>query len=85
MVFMTEPLPKWIQTRYAVLWNKFKNKEFNHKQACSLLKLEKEVISVLLSDLKKAGWLEVSLNSEDGRKRIYRLKNPEEALKEMIK
>ena len=28
---MTNPLPKWIQKRYAILWKRFKDKEFKDK------------------------------------------------------
>ena len=79
---MTEPLPKWIQKRYALLWNKFKDKEFTLEQAEKVLK-NKKGINVFFSDLRKAGWLDVSLDKEDTRKRAYRLKNPELAIKEM--
>ena len=81
---MTKPLPKWIQKRYAILWNKFKDKEFTHEQAEKVLK-DISGINVFFSDLRKAGWLEVSLSPKDTRKRIYKLKNPEKALKEMVK
>ena len=81
---MTKPIPKWIQTRYAFIWNKFKNKSFNYEQVCNILKDDKETISVFLSELRKAGWLEVTLNPEDARKRVYKLKTLEKALKEMV-
>ena len=81
---MTQPLPKWIQKRYAVLWKKFKYKEFTFDKVEKVLK-DKAGINVFLSDLRKAGWLEVSLNSDDTRKRIYKLKSPESGFKEMEK
>ena len=81
---MTEPLPKWIQKRYAILWNKFKNNKFKFEQAKKVLKDEKG-INVFFSDLRKAGWLKVDLSSKDTRKRNYKLKSPGEAFKEMIK
>lgn len=83
---MTQPLPRWIMKRYSILWNKFKNKEFTHKQAIEVLKEKDErVVSLFLSDLKKYGWLEVRLDPEDSRIRLYKLKNPEEATKEIGK
>ena len=81
---MTQPLPKWIQTRYALLWNKFKDKEFTLEQAEKILK-NKKGINVFFSDLRKAGWINISLDENDTRKRVYKLKNPEEAVKEMVK
>jgi len=80
---MTQPLPKWIQTRYAVLWNKFKDKEFTFEQASKALD-DNKGINVFFSDLRKAGWITVSLDSKDTRKRLYKLKDPESALKEMV-
>lgn len=82
---MTVPLPKWIQIRYAILWNRFKDSEFTFEDAEKVLRNYKKGINVFFSDLRKAGWLEVSLDDEDSRKRIYRLKKPEEAIKELQK
>ena len=85
-ITMAEPLPRWIMKRYSILWNKFKNKEFTHKQATEALKEKDErIVSLFLSDLKKYGWLEVRLDPNDSRIRLYKLKSPEEAVKEMIK
>ena len=82
---MTEVIPKWEMRAYAKLWNKFGNKTFYHDDVCKLLDQKKEVVSTLFYDLRKAGWLKVGLSSEDTRKRIYRLKAPEQAIKEIIK
>ena len=81
---MTEPLSKWVMKRYSKLWNTFKDKEFNYRQASRALNDDK-MMSVILSDLKKAGWLEIKLHPEDSRKRIYKLKNPEEAIKDITR
>jgi len=82
---MTQPLPKWIMRRYAILWEKFRDKEFNYEKAVSFLKENQERVSVMLSDLKKYGWLKVNLDPRDSRKRIYKLKPLEKAVKEMAK
>lgn len=82
---MTEVLPKWEMKAYSMLWNKYGKKEFYTDDVCKLLKQKKEVVSTLLYDLRKARWLEVGLSSEDTRKRVYRLKNPKEAIKEMVR
>jgi len=81
---MVKPLPKWIMQRYSLLWNKFKEDLFSHDQAIKILKDKEQVVSVFLSDLKKAGWLEVTLNPKDTRFRMYKLKEPNKAVKEMI-
>lgn len=75
------PLPKWIMKHYSKLWFKFKDKQFAHQQADNLLKITNT--SIVLSRLKKYGWLELTLDPEDSRKRLYKLKNPTEAVKEM--
>ena len=75
------PLPKWIMKHYSKLWSKFKDKKFSHTQAEELLKITNT--SIVLSRLKKYGWLKLSLNPEDSRKRLYELKDPAEAVKEM--
>jgi len=81
---MTKPLPKWLMERYSLLWKKFKEKEFDHNEAASVLNEKKErLVSVVLSDLKRHGWLTISLHPEDSRKRIYKLKNPESAIEEI--
>jgi len=41
------------------------------------------MLSIVLSELRQAGWLEMKLNPEDARKRLYKLKSPEQAVKEM--
>lgn len=82
---MTNLIPKWIMQRYSILWNEFRSKPFTHDHAVKLLKDNKQVVSVFLSDLKKAGWLEVSLDPNDTRIRLYKLKEPNQAIKEMVK
>ena len=81
---MTQPLAKWIMKRYAILWNKFKDSPFTFEDAEKALK-GISAINVFLSDLRKAGWLEVVLSSEDMRKRVYTLKSPEKAIMEFGK
>jgi len=81
---MTDPLPKWIMKKYSTLWRTFKEEEFNHEQASEALH-DIKMTSVILSDLKKAGWLDIKLHPGDSRKRIYTLKNPEDAVLELEK
>jgi len=62
--------------RYCKLWFNFGKKEFTHAQADQALAGDKTTLSVILSQIRKAGWLETRLDENDGRKRRYRLKNP---------
>jgi len=68
---------------YSKLWIKLKDKQFTHKQADDLLKITNT--SIVLSRLKKYGWLELSLDPEDSRKRLYKLKKPNIAVEEIGK
>ena len=61
-------------------------KEFDHNEAAKILNEKKErLVSVVLSELKKHGWLTVKLHQDDSRKRIYKLKKPEDAITEIEK
>jgi len=77
------PLPKWIMKHYSKLWSKFKDNQFTHQQAEELLKITNT--SIVLSRLKKYGWLELTLDPNDSRKRLYKLKDPVKAIKDMGK
>jgi hypothetical protein len=78
---MTKAIPIWILNSYAKLWIRFKEERFDFSKAEDVLK--KLPTSVILSFLKKRDWLQVSLNPNDSRKRLYTLKNPEQAITEM--
>ena len=58
---------------YAKLWNSFKTKKFTHEQAVKILNMKKEIVSIIISDLRKFGWLDVTLDKKDSRKRLYEL------------
>jgi len=81
---MAQHLPKWIMKRYSKLWTKFKNKEFTREDAEKILNGDTS-LAVFLSNLRKAGWLEMKLHPDDARKTIYKLKNPTDAILEEIK
>jgi DNA-binding MarR family transcriptional regulator len=81
---MVQHLPEWIMRRYSKLWSKFKEKEFTKDQAKKILPKDTS-LAVLLSELRKSGWLEMKMSKEDARKTIYKLKSPEKAINEEIK
>jgi type I restriction enzyme M protein len=74
-------LPKWLEERHSKLWKKFGNSSFRMEEAVELLSkdsgVEKKEVAVVLSELRKAGWVKVELDPEDARKRIYKLKSKE--------
>ena len=81
---MTSPMPKWIMRRYSVLWRAFAKRNFDFTQAVELLHEQNErLVSVVLSDLKKYGWMTITLDPNDSRKRIYTLKSPQQSIAEL--
>ena len=82
---MTNQIPKWVMERYSVLWKKYHNEEITYEQIDDTLKIDdKNTIGVFLNELRKAGWIEVTLSKEDLRKRIYVLREPQEVLQEIM-
>lgn len=81
---MTKPMPKWLTRRYAQLWKKLKDKKFHYKDAKEVLReKDDKTLSAVLSEIKRDGWLEVEINPEDTRKRVYRLKSSEKIMEEI--
>ena len=67
--------------RYAKLWKKFKSNPFSHKQAQLLLKEPKDTtLSLVVQELKKRGWIVITLDKKDSRIRMYKLISPEKAI-----
>lgn len=65
--------------RYLVLWKGFNNKQFTLKEAIELFSQSKilddnKIINLALSELRKAGWINIDFDSNDRRKRVYTLK-----------
>ena len=85
---MIKHLPEWIMKRYAKLWKKFKDQEFTKEKAMKVLNNDGSM-AVFLSELRKAGWVEIKMDEQDARKTIYKLKDPTKTflqnLKEMAK
>ncbi|MEM4245488.1 MAG: hypothetical protein QXR60_04780 [Candidatus Nanoarchaeia archaeon] len=70
--------------KYSILWRTFKKKDFAFEEARKILKEKNQaLVSIILSELRKNGWLTIKLHPEDSRKRIYTLKNPEEAVTDL--
>ncbi|MBI3587711.1 hypothetical protein HY095_00795 [Candidatus Micrarchaeota archaeon] len=85
---MVELLPKWVMKRFLTLHAKFGEKTFDFEQAVKVLKKEmnddKPIVSLVLSDLRKAGWMKINISQEDARKREYTLVAPTIVFKEYI-
>lgn len=82
-------VPKWLKSRYDLLWRDFQDKEFKTEDIERVLKKENlddmKGIAMMVSELKKAGWLIVELDPNDSRKRIYKFKNKDEILEAAFK
>jgi type I restriction enzyme M protein len=81
-------LPKWIEKRYRTLWDAFHNSEFRFEEAVRVfkekIKDDERQVNVVLSEMRKGGWLEVEFDPKDARKRIYKLKSREEIISETL-
>jgi len=81
---MTEPIPKWMQIKFSQLWSEFESKEFTMAECQEALQENKrEVVAVVLSRLKAKGWLKVTPEQSDNRKKLYSLARPDIILKQM--
>src|SRR3989338_1280316 len=81
-------LPQWLENKYSLLFDKLNASTFTMEQAESILRLSDvdkvKGVAVVLSELRKAGWLELQPDPEDARKSIYRLKSKEEIIKSVF-
>src|SRR3989344_2902055 len=86
---MTEStIPTWLENKYIMLWNSFKNKKFRKHDAERILGSNEAEsvtgVAVVLSELRKAGWLKVETDPEDARKSIYQMRSKENIIKNIF-
>jgi type I restriction enzyme M protein len=81
-------LPKWIERRYAILWDTFQNTSFRFEDAVRELKKNihdsEDQVNTVLSELRRGRMLRVELDPADARKRIYTLISKEHAISEKL-
>jgi hypothetical protein len=82
---MTKAIPKWVMQRYSALYREFKIKEFTRDEAKKVIskfkvKDDERLTNTFFSDLSKKGWVETEKDTEDARKKIFRLVSPERAI-----
>jgi hypothetical protein len=82
---INKPLQKWVLKRYYKLWAKFSSNSFNFKEAQALLGDREEILSIVLSELRRRGRLETSLDKKDALKRVYKLKSFDEYIDTTVK
>jgi hypothetical protein len=81
---MAQPLPKWLFIRYSKIWKEKNSTEFKYDEIRDLLREKDDrSLSVVLSELRKYGWLEATLDQSDSRKRVYKLRNPKDIVNEI--
>jgi len=81
-------LKKWLEKRYKILLESFQDSPFRFDEAVKLLgeknQDNEDQINVILSELRKGGWLQVEFDPEDNRKRVYKLNSPEKVISQML-
>lgn len=83
---MTVSIPNWVMIRYAVLYREFRcAKTFNREEAKKAfdkhkIKSDEKMTNTFFSELNKKGWVIVSKNKNDSRKKTFRLVSPEKAI-----
>ena len=81
-------LPKWLESRYSALWDAFVESSFRMDDAAKVLEEKKkdsrDQIGVILSELRKNGWLGVEFDPDDARKRLYTLKSREKIISKTL-
>ncbi len=83
---MIVSIPHWVQIRYSALYREFKcGKSFNREDAKKVfekhkIKSDDKLTNTFFSELKKKGWVKVTKNKEDTRKKIFKLISPEKAI-----
>ena len=81
-------LPKWLNTRYEILWREFNNRDFRFEEAKKLLEenfdSDADQTNVVLSELRKSGLLKVEFDPNDARKKVYTLKSRTQIISEKI-
>lgn len=85
---MLKLLSRWVMKRYLILWKKFEIKEFGFKEGASVLHKafndSSAITSLVFSNLRKAGWINVDLDPKDARKRVYSLNPYEDTFKKIV-
>ena len=79
-----QALPKWLMYAYAKIWQNYQEKECTFSILQNLFpEKNKQLLLVIINNLYKYGWILVSLNQVDRRKRIYQLKHPRLIIQEI--
>ena len=85
---MEKNVTNWLKKRHSVLWDELRDNEFEKEQAVEILTGEKikdgeKSVNMILSELRRAGLLEIKHNPVDARRSIYKLK-PVETIEDIL-
>lgn len=74
-------LPKWLAGRYAVLLKVIGDEQFDFDKAHKVIrkyfpKDDDRIVRLMLSQLRKAGWITAQFDEKDARMRVYKLNDP---------
>lgn len=82
---MLRYLPKWIMRRANILWGRFGSRKFTFAEAEKALGGDdSRMVAVVLSELKRSDWLDVTADARNARKKLYQFTHPE-TMKEVVK
>lgn len=77
-------IPEWLKKRHKLLWDSFQSDSFRFEDAAEVLSAkihdDERQVNAILSELRKKGWLKVTFDPEDSRKRIYELKSTNDVM-----
>ena len=68
--------PKWVLKRAIILWKAYGNSKFTFNKVTNALKNDDpRIIALVLSNLKKNGWLEIGRLPEAKQKKYYKFRH----------
>lgn len=68
---MSKPIPKNLQIKLAILYQKYRYSTFSFEDACELLGVNKSYLGKILSELCNKGWVTRKRTTSDNRRKIY--------------
>ena len=81
-------LPKWLEEKYDLLWDKFEDREFRSTEALEILGkehlIDEKSLSAAISEMRKKGWIETRKDPADERRSIYMLRPKSEIIQDYL-
>ena len=80
---MSKAIPKNLQVRLALLYQKYGYNEFSFSDAREVLGVPTTYLGKIMSDLCKSEWVSKARNSDDNRFKSYRINHFSETFEEL--